>query len=318
MYNDEDITYGSRYAKTNKALVEAMVENYEESIKPEKKSKHRIPFEEEALDVLTKSATRDSSMDHYHSYCETVRTYFTTEALYKLMSESVDEYTRNDVTNASIMRAIISQYVNENGYDNILNRMKTASISMSCMYNVIAEACDNAVKCANCEDPSTFVITPEMKDDFFKQLDYNNSEAITDAIRARVGDAMDDFVTANKKDHDDIAAALQQAQEKIDANPENAEDEELKEYYTMQAKRESTKIRNRPKSVLHSMVSAMCESVLKNKDMHDEFMTEGRLNIEKIVNRTKLMYTFMEMLNTSRLENVNSVFIESMISDLSK
>lgn len=318
MYNNEDIVYGSRYAKTNKAFVESMVEDYEKSVTPEKKTKHRIPYEEEAIDMINNSVHQENTLNRYHSFCETVRTTFVAEALYKLLSESVDEYTLNDNTNASIMRAMVNQYVNENGYDNIMNRMRTASISMSCMYNIINEACDDAIKCANKEDPATFVITPEMKDDFFEKLDYNDTESITDAIKDRVGNAMDDFVTANKKDHDEIEEVLKQTQEKIDNNPKAAEDEELQEYYTMQAKRETAKIRNRPKSVLHAMVTATCESIMKNKDMHDEFMTEGHLNIEKIVNRTKLMYTFMEMLNTARIEKVDKVFIESTIADLSK
>ena len=57
---------------------------------------------------------------------------------------------------------------------------------------------------------------------------------------------------------------------------------------------------------------------MKNKNMQDEFMTEGKLNMSKIINRTALMYTFIESLNTSRIANVDSHFIEEVIADLSK
>ena len=47
-------------------------------------------------------------------------------------------------------------------------------------------------------------------------------------------------------------------------------------------------------------------------------MTEGHLDMNKIVDRTKLMYTFIEMLNTSRIAKVDASFLEGVISDLTK
>jgi hypothetical protein len=239
-----------------------------------------------------------------------------TEALYKIFSESVDSEVGDDNASSSIMRAMVSQYVTENGYDNILNRMKTASVTTSCIYKTITETASKILEGVDKTDSNTFTITPEMRDEFFKSLDYSDSEAISDAIHQRVADAMDDFVTANTKDHEDITAALQQAQEKIGNVSED--DTELRECYEMAAKRTATEVRNRPKGVLHSMIMATCESVMKHKEMQDEFMVEGRLDVDKIVSRTKLMYTFMEMLNTSRIDKVDAAFIEGVIADLSK
>ena len=313
---DEMLKASGRYAKSNIAFVESVIDEYENSSTPVKKPASNGVFDSERNMVMENMIHHDSVRARYHSFSQTVRTALVTEALYKIFSESVDPKVREDNISSSIMRAMVSQYVNENGYDNIMNRMKTASVTTSCIYKTITETADKILKNVDKSDPNTFTITPEMRDEFFKQLNYSDSEAISDAIHQRVADAMDDFVTANTKDHEDITAALQQAQEKIGEVPKD--DDELRECYSMTAKRVAAEVRNRPKGVLHSMVTAMCESVMKHKEMHDEFMHEGHLDIDKIVSRTKLMYTFMEMLNTSRIEIIDKVFIEGVIADLSK
>lgn len=312
---DEMLKTSGRHAKSNRAYIEAVISEYEETSKPVKESANRGIFDSERSMVMENMIHHDGIRARYQSFSQTIRTALVTEALYKIFSESVDPEVREDNTSSSIMRAMVSQYVTENGYDNILNRMKTASVTTSCIYKTITETTDKILKGVDKSDPNTFTITPEMRDEFFKQLNYSDSEAISDAIHQRVADAMDDFVTANTKDHEDITAALQQAQEKIGEVPE--EDDELRECYSMAAKRTAAEVLNRPKSVLHSMVTAMCESVMKHKEMQDEFMTEGHLDVEKIVSRTRLMYTFMEMLNTSRIDNIDKIFIEGVISDLS-
>ena len=311
-YNDV-FTASGRYARSNRAFVEAAIKNYDEKQKPVNVA-HNDQFKNDRNMVMENMLYRDSVKNRYNSFSETVRAALVTETLCKILKESVSDEVRNDNTSVNILRAIVSNYVNENGYINILNRMRTASVSTSIMHNIITESAKKILESVDKSNPDTFHITPEMKDEFFKQLDYSDSDAISDAINQRVSDAMKDFVSANTKDHEDITGALKQAQEKIAECP----DANLHEGYELKAKRIATEVRNRPKGVFHAMVTSMCESVLKHPEMHNEFMTEGHLNIEKIVSRTSLMYTFMEMLNTSRIDTVNEAFINDIIRDLSK
>lgn len=312
---DEMLKTSGKFARSNRAFVEAAIKEYEESTLPVKTARTDA-FANERNMVMENVINRDAVANRYHTFAATVRSALVLESMYKILKESVSEEIRNDHVSTSILRAMVSEYVNENGYIDIMNRMRTASIATSHLYNIITENAQRMLENVDKSNPDTFYIAPEMKDEFFKQLDYSDSQAISDAIHQRVIDAMEDFISANTKDHEDITAALQQAQEKIGDASED--DDKLRECYSMMGKRKVTEIRNRPKSVFHSMVSAMCESVMKNKDMHNEFMNEGKLNMEKIVNRTHLMYTFMEMLNTTRIAKVDNVFIESVIADLSK
>lgn len=254
--------------------------------------------------------------DRYNSFTESVRNILLTEALCKMFNESVSKDIVADKGNASVMRSIVIEYVNENGFYKITDTMKTASVAMSELSQIITKHAKSIIEAADKDNPDTFVIKPEMKDSFFNALDYSNTEEITTAIHDRVSTAMQDFVTANTKDHEDITTTLQQAQEKIAEVPE--EDVELKEHYEMRAKQEVAKIRRAPKSILHHMVTSMCESVVKHPDSHAEFMNEDHLNMDKIVTRTTLLYTFVEMLNTARIEKIDEAFLESLIMDLKK
>lgn len=314
MFSD-DYKVSERQAKATRAFVNAAISNYNEStnIKP---TKYVDPYRDEARMVVENSVRRENISNRYHTFSETVRNSLVTECIYKIYKEAVSEELKDDSTNRSIMRAIVNEYVYENGYDNIMNRMKTGSVFLSEMHRIITDNTKAILEEVDKSDPETFHITPEMKDEFFKSLDYSDSEAISDAIRTRVSDAMEDFITANTKDHEDITAALQSAQEKISDTPED--DTELRECYEMQSKRRINQIRNAPKGVLHSMISAMCESALKHPDTHVEFMSEGHLDMDKIVNRTTLMYTFMETLNTARIDKVDEAFIANTIKGLSE
>ena len=309
---DNDFKISTRRANSTKAFVESAINLYEAKNKVEN-PEYQTKFQKDANMVLEHTMNKERLLNRYRSFVETVKNSLVVECLYNIFEHAVQE-NQKDLTNTAIMRAMVSQYVKENGYDNILEKMKSGSVALSEMHNMITDHAKKIIESVDKEDPNTFVITPKMKDEFFKSLDYSDSQAISDAIKDRVSTAMDDFVTANTKDHEDISSALQQAQDKIDKVPED--DKELQESYQIQAKRKISEIRNSSKGVLHSMISAMCESVLKDQDQYSEFMREGHLDIDKIVTRTSLMYTFMEMLNTARIEKVDAAFIESVISDL--
>lgn len=310
----EGVKISERHKRNVHTIVESTINNYNDSIKEEKAPKYKLNNFEEASNVLESTYAKQAVASRYNTFAQTVRTSLLTEALYKLFSESVSDGVIEDHTNRTIMRSIVSSYVNENGYYDIMNNIKTSSIAMSTMYNIITESANVILEDVDKTNPDTFTIDMNDKDEFFKQLDYNDTASISDAIKDRVSNTINDFVTANTKDHEDITQALKQAQEKIDSVPQ--EDESLKEYYQMKTKRKINEINNSSKSVFHSMVAAMSEGVMKNKESHAEFINEGHLDMNKIVDRVEIMYTFMEMLNTARIDTINESYINEIINDL--
>lgn len=313
---DDDFKFSSRHINATRAFTEAVINDYEESTVAPKQPRYKMPYQDESEVVMESVMKKYDTSVRYHSFSETLRNSLVVEALYNIYKNSVDPLILTENANTSIMRAIVNEYVQETGYDTILDRMRTASVYMSDLYRTITESTKKMLEVVDKSDPDTFRVTPEMKDEFFAKLNYNDSEAITDAIHSRVSDAMSDFVNSNARDHEDITTALQHAQDQID----NVQDDnkELKEYYEMKGKRAVNEILMQPKNAFHNMVKSMCESVMKHSDSHAEFMTEGHLDMPKIVDRVSLMYTFMEMLNTTRLDKIDKTFVENVISDLKK
>lgn len=311
----ENFKFSDRHLRDTKLYTEALIANYNDRNKGDKPNNHHgYAFDKESRMVIEHTSAAQDISSRLQSFSNSVRCNLLVEAMYKMFKESMHPDDLNDNATTSIMRAIVSKYVNENGYFEIIRRMRSNSPTTQMIAKIITETHQDVMQSIDKTNPDTFRITPEMRDEFFKQLDYSDSQAVSDAINQRVGDSMADFIDANKKDHEDITAVLKQAQEKIgEVDPE---DDSLKESYTRIATGKTNEIRNRPKSVFHAMVHTMCESVIKHKDMHAEFMSEGKLDIPKIVDRVKIMYTFMEMLNTSKIETVNEAFIDNVIRDL--
>lgn len=315
MYN-ENITMPQSRIKNTKMFVEAAKAAYEAKNKPEVEKKSETEKIRENMNNIHMQI--DSVHKRYRTFSETVRTSLVTEALYSLYSKSVNQSVLEDADSRSVMRNIVTSYVNEAGYDNILNRMRRASGAMSETYNVVDKYTRKILEEVDKTNPDTFHVEPEDRDEFFKALDKSeDSEEIAAAINDRVSTAMTDFVNANNKDHEDITAALQSAQEKIDnVDPE---DVDLKESYEMLGRRKINEIRRSPKNVFHGMVSSMCESILKHPDTNTEFINEdSHIDMNKVVNRVGLMYTFVEMLNTARIETVDKAFLEGVIKDLAQ
>lgn len=298
----------------NKALLESMYAPEEE---PKPARKRSYTTADAFMDMHVRN---NQNFNKYISFSEGVRTYLVTEALYKVYSEAMYGVIPQNPTNASIMRSIVNKYVADNGYDNILTRMKTGSVMLSEMYNIITEHTKKILENVEENDPATFEVPAGAKDDFAeainKAVDPEDPECVTNAIRDKVVDDITDFVNANTREHDDIQAALQDAQEKI---ADAGDDEELKECYEFNAKRKVNDIRNSPKSVFYSMVYAMSESVMKHPEIQYEFMDENsHLDMRKIVSRVSMLYGFMETINTARIENVDKAFIEQTIAGLAE
>lgn len=313
---DNNFTISDRYKNSTRAFIESVSKDYADRNDRHDDRMSTVPYQEEAKMVMENVFMHDAKKNRYNSFSETVRNSLVVESLYRIYNEAVSEDIKEDPSNVTVMRGIINHYVNENGYTRVLDNMKKASVFMSNMYNTISRCTKSFLESVDKDNPDTFRITPEMKDEFYNQLDYSNSEEISKAIAERNSEAIKDFVRANAKDHDSIEEALKKAQEKIDSIPE--EDTALKEYYEMKGRRVISEISNAPKSLFHALVYALSESIMKNENMKAEFFTEGHINMDKVVDRASLMYTFLEMLNTTRLEKIDESYLKSMLESFSK
>lgn len=309
---------------SNKVFVEAMIGNYENSLK---KEKERNELEEinrqrrlnETSRIYEAMYARDQVASRRHSFIESVKANLLTEAIYKIMSESVREDLRDIPSTDSISRCLISNFLSENDINSILRKMRTGSVVLSEIYNLIEEHTQFILE--ECDKEESLCITQDMKDNFYNALDYTDAESVSEKIRERVADAIADFVDTNAKEHNEINDTLSAAAEKIEnisSTGDEEKDESVAESYNMIARSKINDIRNRRKNVFHSLVTTMAEQVIRNKDMQNEFMSEGKLNMPKIVDRIELLYSFMETMNTTRLIKVDENYILETIQEMKK
>ena len=70
-------------------------------------------------------------------------------------------------------------------------------------------------------------------------------------------------------------------------------------------------------NIFDRMVRNISESVIKNEEIKKEFTLEnGRLDMNKIVESARCMYTLLEMVSTLKIENVDSQYIEDALKSI--
>lgn len=165
--------------------------------------------------------------------------------------------------------------------------------------------------------------TPASKGKIFDELeDEEDVKKAVEIISQRVADAEEDFVKRNaedKKKIDDLIGKISdniKTVEKISNNddPKSKVAEESVRMYNRQIKNITE---NRPMKVFEKMVRKLSESTVKDKVLKEAYTLEnGRLDIGGIIESAKVMYGFLEALNTLQFERVDKDYIENVIKEL--
>ena len=313
---------------SNKTLVKALIESTNSEVKKkEAEEKKQLQEASESLTVLGESvlgvqARRRKTQDKYNSFIESVKSILLQECIHKVFSEAVDPKVMAEENSDVIARNMISSFIQENGVREILSKMRYSSLTNSSLVSLIESTVKKIREGVDMTDPNTLVMDTTIKDDFFENLNLEDTGDVSDMISQRVMASIDDFIKSNSNDREKIKEILTDAKEKIDqvkAN-EDKDDEtktEIAESYDHIAKRHITNIRNRKQNVFNVMVSEMCKNAMKNDDLKREFVTERKINVPKVVSRVSLMYTFLETVNTMKLADVNEAYLDEVIASLS-
>ena len=165
--------------------------------------------------------------------------------------------------------------------------------------------------------------TPGAKGKIFDELeDEEDVKKAVQIISQRVADAEEDFVKRNaedKKKIDDLIGKISdniKTVEKISDNddPKSKVAEESVRMYNRQIKNITE---NRPQKAFEKIVRKLSESALKDTVLKENYTLEnGRLDIGGIIESAKVMYGFLEALNTLQLERVDKEYMANVIRDL--
>ena len=228
--------------------------------------------------------------------------------------QSVIECNRHDATSIAISKNLVNKLIEEQGVSTLLNRFKTKNILLSeyyslieKYYNKIVTEADEKAKEDNASD--NYGIDVTVKDNFFDELNMAKPEDVILNIRTRVSDAVQEFIDSNTEDKMDIKDILQQVQDRVNSTKVD----EVKESYRAMGEAQIRDIRNKPKKLFGYMVESVSKGVMKDEALKEYYMKDERLDMDKIVENCELMYTLLEVVNTTGMVKVDEAYIQSVV-----
>ena len=249
-----------------------------------------------------------------------IKEAFIAECIYKLYKESVAfPMTSKDKV---ISRNLINKFVIENGAGNLISSFATKNLLLSEFsrisqkyYDRVLESIDDCKDAEFCGQIGGQVLDQHVVDDFYKELEDVDATDAAKAIRDRVADAISHFIDTNASNKIEYEEIIKHAQDK--ANAISGQDETVAEGYLDLAKRKINEMKaSRENSVYGYMVEALTASVLKDETLRTIYVNEGSVDMDGIMNSTQLIYTMIEMVNTTNMVNVDERFIDEYLNNL--
>ena len=181
-------------------------------------------------------------------------------------------------------------------------------------------------------------VDDDNKDDSDKSSDDNDSEGkgkildnldkeedvqkAIDTIRNRVADAEETFIKNNAEDKKKIDELLT----KISTNVKTVNDLGNKEDPKSKVAQETIKMTkrqidmiktNRPLTIFEKMTRNLSLNIVKDCAVRESFIEEhGQLDVDMIVETAKVMYGFLETVNTLQLEKVDEAYIKNVLENM--
>ena len=160
------------------------------------------------------------------------------------------------------------------------------------------------------------------KEEMFKKLE--NDAEVTDAvdiIAKRISDAETEFIQRNAEDKKKIEKIVDRVDDRIKAVTDSDKDPEAKEEDIESAQQEATRMitdikEKRFHSIFEELVKDNFDYIMKDVSLKESYTDiNGKINVAQIVESSRVMYGFLEFVNTIQLEKVNSEYILKVIKN---
>ena len=251
-----------------------------------------------------------------------LRTAFLYEGMYAILNKSIG-FT--DRYNEPIKKVIISNYINESGgVDSIMDKIKEKTLFLSEFARIVDKYTDIVFEEAKTNpDEVEIIIKNDDKENFYDELKDTEFDDVTNKIRERVENSISEFIDKNIENKTKIEDIITKAKEMKDkVTPEEYTDEsieqsqEIKESYDDIANKQISKVRNSSKPIFMHFVEHVSKEAFNSPEVFTECVQEGKLNMDEIVNKAKILHTMLEMLNTTQFEDVNAEFLKETFESL--
>ena len=258
----------------------------------------------------------------YTEFISNSKEYLVSEAINMILQKSLDEETSEE--NRTYAKALVEGFVKENGASKLVNDFSRKSLLLASISSVVKEAHEKIIHgCAN-GDNKTYKITKTVNDEFFTKLVGLNDNKITEKINQRVCDSIEDFVQANVNDKLDLEELAEKTKERIESAKTKAKNSDeakrIEESLVMQYQKQVNQIKNRSNrkvGVYEQIMHSMTQGVVSDSAVLESFTSNsGKLDMEKIKGKVNVLYTFLEMLNTTKIVNVDEAYVEKVLKEI--
>lgn len=307
-----------RYKIAEDSIIEAQ--------KPEPENRlHRRTtksLNETAVLLENTRAEKENAARYFTESNNNLMTSLITECFMSIFNKSID-YSE-DQYDPNVAKSFIYNYIKNESNTTILSRMKSSSIVLSEMAFLV-EGVYESCKTKKCEDEEEdsikhdeivekkYKIEPETKDKFFEDLDnIIDLDDVTQSIQLRVSNAMSEFINHNSDKKRQIDDTIENIKEKINADTS----EDVKEAYKMDANRRIDAINNSGyNNLFEKLVTNLSESTYRNDALKRLFCENGKINMDKVIQHVKSLYSVLEIFNTTGLEKFTPEKIENIVEE---
>ncbi len=247
----------------------------------------------------------------YNEFKVKVKEDLLAECMYKVLIPALQEV--EGTRKYQISKGLVRDFIKEEGVDNLLRNFRKGSPVLYEMYDLTETHYQSVMEKVDKKDSNTFMIDTDDKDSFFDDLDASNLDGVSTVLKERISSSIDDFVMDNVQTKADVNEIIQSTQERISATKNESVIEELNRTAN---DRIATLNERRTKRVLEGMVYNVAESSMTNDSMRQIYCENGKINMDKVVDDTVVIYAFLEMVNMCKMRRVDDDYIINAVNNL--
>lgn len=242
-------------------------------------------------------------------------------------------------------KTLVRNFIKEHGAFNLVQSLKDKSCYLNEWYDAIkgyhTAMMNEAKEIAQDGIPEAELF--DIEDDTIKKFVFDTKSIIpkdiTKMITSRVEDAVNDFIDQNKKQKEEIKKVYEKAKEKvaslkdtIDPNDLSFQDfngdpnteldpkygDQVQEQAMAMVRGKQRAFREEATSVFSILSKNTLEAIHRNQAIKESYSAgiTGRLDFQKAINDTKVMYSFLECLNTLNIMDLNESTLSKLLTDM--
>lgn len=242
-------------------------------------------------------------------------------------------------------KTLVRNFIKEHGAFNLIQSLKDKSCYLNEWYDAIkgyhTAMMNEAKEIAQEGIPEAELF--DIEDDTIKKFVFDTKSIIpkdiTKMITSRVEDAVNDFIDQNKKQKEEIKKVYEKAKEKvaslkdtIDPNDPSFQDfngdpnteldpkygDQVQEQAMSMVRGKQRAFREEATSVFSILSKNTLEAIHRNQAIKESYSVgmTGRLDFQKAINDTKVMYSFLECLNTLNIMDLNESTLSKLLTDM--